>query len=155
MKLARRALAPLFIIFGLMGCSSFHFPGVHKINIQQGHIITQEMVDQLKLGMNKRQVRYVLGNTLLPNTFNDDRWDYFYSRRKGSNGDITQHLFSVYFDNDKLAKTEGDYIPGPAPASKEKSEKYLDDIERDVPLPINDEQKAPPPEAPKEVQSKK
>jgi len=149
MKLARRLLLATVVVFGLVGCSSFHFPGVHKINVQQGHIITQEMVDQLKLGMTKRQVRFVLGNTLLPNTFNDDRWDYFYSRRKGSNGPITQYLYTVYFADDKLTKTEGDYIIGAAPASGEKSEKYLDDVARDVPLPTNDEPSTPP-EIPKD-----
>jgi len=90
-----------------------------------------------------------LGNTLLPNTFNDDRWDYFYSRRKGSNGPITQYLYTVYFADDKLTKTEGDYIIGAAPASGEKSEKYLDDVARDVPLPTNDEPSTPP-EIPKD-----
>jgi len=139
MKLARRVFLAAVVMTSLVGCANFHFPGVHKINIQQGHIITQEMVEQLKLGMNKRQVRFVLGNTLLPNTFNDDRWDYFYSIRKGSDGDIKQYLYTVYFKNDVLVKMEGDYLPGRAPMSEDKSERYLDDVERDMPLPSNEE----------------
>lgn len=142
MKLASRVFLAAVVITSLVGCANFRFPGVHKINIQQGHIITQEMVEQLKLGMNKRQVRFVLGNSLLPNTFNDNRWDYYYSVRKGSDGDIKQYLYTVYFNNDVLVKTEGDYLPGAAPLSGDKSEKYLDDVERDMPLPSNVE--APP-----------
>ncbi|MFC3115649.1 outer membrane protein assembly factor BamE [Cellvibrio fontiphilus] len=145
MKLASRVLLALVFIAGLTACSSFRFPGVYKVGIQQGHIITQEMVDQLKLGMSKRQVRFVLGNTLLPNTFNDDRWDYPYSVRRGSQGEITQYLYTVYFENDKLVKTEGDFLPGKAPMSGEKSERYLQDMQRDVPVPTED---STPPEMP-------
>lgn len=145
MKLASRVFLALVFIVGLTACSSFRFPGVYKIGIQQGHIITQEMVDQLKLGMNKRQVRFVLGNTLLPNTFNDDRWDYPYSVRRGSQGEVTQYLYSVYFENDKLVKTEGDYLPGKAPMSGEQSKRYLDDMQRDVPVPTED---STPPDLP-------
>ncbi|GGY81918.1 hypothetical protein GCM10011613_28270 [Cellvibrio zantedeschiae] len=142
MKLASRILLVTLCAFSLASCKLF--PSVHKLNIQQGHIITPEMVDQLKLGMNKRQVRFVLGNTLLPDTFNDNRWDYFYSIKRGSDGSYTKHLFSVYFENDKLVKTEGDYLPGPAPLSEEKSEKYLDNAKRDMPLPTNIEKKPEP-----------
>lgn len=147
MKLASRIFLALIVATSLSACSSFRFPGVYKVGIQQGHIITEEMVSQLKLGMSKRQVRFVLGNSLVPNTFNDDRWDYPYSVRRGSQGEITQYLYTVYFENDKLVKTEGDYLPGKAPLSGEKSEKYLDDMNRDVPVPT-EESSAPPPKAP-------
>lgn len=133
MKIASRLLLVAVVIASLAGCSYFRFPGVHKINIQQGHIITQEMVDQLKVGMTKRQVRFVLGNSLLPNTFNDDRWDYYYSLRRGSDGSFRQFLFTVYFENDSLVRWEGDHIPGPTPLSKDKS----DSDKVDTPLPTN------------------
>ncbi len=149
MKLASRALLALVVVFSVSACSSFRFPGVYKVGIQQGHIITEEMASQLKPGMSKRQVRFVLGNSLVPNTFNDDRWDYPYSVRRGSQGEITQYRYTVFFENDKLVKTEGNYIPGKAPLSGEKSEKYLDDMNRDVPVPT-EESSAPPPEAPEQ-----
>ncbi len=84
----------------------------------------------------------MLGNSLLPNTFDDARWEYPYSIRKGSDGDVTAYLFTVYFEGDKLARYEGDYLPGRAPMSDETSQRYLDDSARDMPLPSNDE--APP-----------
>ena len=142
MKLASRILLVAVCALSLASCK--YFPHVHKLNIQQGHIITPEMVSQLKLGMTKRQVRFVLGNTLLPDTFNDNRWDYFYSVKRGSDGVYTKHLFSTYFEGDKLVKTEGDYLPGPAPLSEDKSEKYLDNAKRDMPLPTNIEKKPDP-----------
>lgn len=120
---------------GLSGCSLI--PGVHKVNIQQGHIITEEMVNNLKLGMTKRQVRFVLGNSLTPNLFDDDRWDYFYSFRQGSDGDIKRHLYSVYFQDDKLVKMEGDHAPdAKSLLSKQRDiDNLLEDSRRDTPLP--------------------
>jgi outer membrane protein assembly factor BamE len=135
MKLAGRILLVLLCTSSLLGCK--YFPRVHKLNIQQGHIITPEMVSKLSVGMNKRQVRFVLGNTLLPDTFNDDRWDYYYSLKRGQTGEVTQHLFKVFFEDDKLVKTEGDYLPGPAPLSNDKAERYKEDAEHDMPLPTN------------------
>ena len=135
MKLASRVLLVSLCILSLASCK--FFPGVHKLNIQQGHIITQEMVEQLKLGMSKRQVRFVLGNSLLPDPFNDNRWDYYYNLKRGSDDSETRHLYSVYFEGDKLSKMEGDYLPGPAPLSNDKAERYLDDSRRDMPLPTN------------------
>lgn len=142
MKLASRVLLVSLCVLSLSGCN--FFPGVHKLNIQQGHIITPEMVSKLQLGMTKRQVRFVLGNSLLPDTFNDNRWDYYYSLKRGRDGDFVKHLFTVYFENEKLVKTEGDYLPGKPALSEEKSEKYLDDSKRDMPLPTNVDKKATP-----------
>ena len=135
MKLAPRVLLALLLTLSLASCK--FFPGVHKLNIQQGHIITPEMVSQLKLGMNKRQVRFVLGNTLLPDTLNDNRWDYYYSLKLGKEDKVTQHLFTVFFEGDKLVKTEGDYLPGPAPISTDKPDRYMDNNRRDIPAPTN------------------
>lgn len=146
MKLASRYLLVAVVIAGLAGCSNFRFPGVHKINIQQGHIITEEMVQKLEVGQTKRQVRFVLGNTLLRNTFNDDRWDYYYSLRRGSD-ELRQHLLTVYFENDVLARWEGDYLPERAPISEDTSKQYLEDADLNSPLPTNLED-APPPEIP-------
>lgn len=142
MKLASRALLVSLCVLSLSSC--MFFPGVHKLNIQQGHIITPEMVSKLNLGMSKRQVRFVLGNSLLPDTLNDNRWDYYYSLKRGKDTEPTQHLFTVYFENDKLVKTDGDYLPGAAPLSEDKSEKYLDSAKRDMPLPTNVDSKPSP-----------
>lgn len=144
MKIASRITLVAVVIASLAGCTNFRFPGVHKINIQQGHIITPEMVGQLKPGMTKRQVRFILGNSLLPNTFNDDRWDYYYSLRRGADGSFTEHLLTAYFEGDSLQRWEGDYLPGPAPLSSDTSKKYLEDAELNSPLPTNIDEPPPP-----------
>ena len=77
------------------------FPGVHKIDIQQGNIVDQKMIDQLKPGMTRAQVRFVLGTPLIADTFDQSRWDYFYSYRTG-NGDEYTETFSVFFKDDTL-----------------------------------------------------
>ena len=98
------ALSLLFV----QACSSLQFPGVYKIDVEQGNIITQEMVDQLKPGMSREQVEYILGSPLIRDTFNNDRWDYLYKMRKGS-GKIDQYRLSVFFDGDKLKRYRGDF----------------------------------------------
>ena len=95
-------LTLIVILLSLVsGCSYLKFPGVYRITIQQGNVITQEMIDQLEPGMTKRQVRFVLGTPLIDDPFANDRWDYYYSytnpRAKTFN-----HSVTVVFINDGL-----------------------------------------------------
>lgn len=99
---------------GLSGCSYFQFPGVHRVEVQQGNIITEDMVAQLRTGMTKSQVRYIMGTPLIADTFDQDRWDYYYSRKKG-NKEAEQKSVTVFFINGKLSKVVED-----APATEEK-----------------------------------
>jgi outer membrane protein assembly factor BamE len=94
----------------LVGCGSFGFPGVYRINVEQGNLVDQEMVDQLKPGMSRRQVRYIMGTPLVEDSFNLDRWDYAHSIRNGKQI-ITQSILTVYFDGDELIRIEGDLAP--------------------------------------------
>jgi outer membrane protein assembly factor BamE len=94
----------------LAGCQYLEFPGVYKIQIQQGNIITQDMIDQLQPGMSKRQVRYVMGNPLIQDTFNPDRWDYLYTLTDAADN-LTKERVSIYFADDKLTSFNGDYRP--------------------------------------------
>ena len=91
----------------LAGCSNWGFPGVYRINVEQGNIVTQEMVEQLKPGMSRRQVRFILGTPLLEDPFNQARWDYPYVKRNG-NEVLDEARLMVYFDGDKLVSFEGD-----------------------------------------------
>lgn len=109
MKIASKLSLVAVIFASLIGCSYFQFPGVHKIYVQQGHIITQDMIDQLEPGMTKRQVRYVLGTPLLADGFNEDRWDYHYSLRRGDDTLRTRHM-TVYFEDEQMTRFTGDAI---------------------------------------------
>ena len=118
-----RILLISLILICLGGCGAIGFPGVYKINIEQGNIITQDMVDQLKPGMNRRQVRFILGTPLVEDTFNQSRWDYRYVNRNGKNV-IFEEQFTVYFDGDTLSRFTGTLTPSdaaedPVPESEE------------------------------------
>ena len=96
-------------LIALAGCS---FPGVYKIDIQQGNVVTQDMIDQLKPGMTRRQVRFIMGNPLISDTFHTDRWDYLYSMQPGGS-QRQQERISLSFDtNDQLVGLAGDFMPG-------------------------------------------
>ncbi|MCO7515464.1 outer membrane protein assembly factor BamE [Pseudomonas guariconensis] len=96
-------------LLALAGCS---FPGVYKIDIQQGNVVTQDMIDQLRPGMTRRQVRFIMGNPLIQDTFNTNRWDYLYSLQPGG-GQRQQERMSIFFnDSDQLVSLSGDFMPG-------------------------------------------
>jgi len=68
------------------------------------------MVDKLKSGQTKQQVRLILGTPLLVSVFRDNRWDYIYEfKRQGQR--LERREFAVFFVDDKLARWEGDEMP--------------------------------------------
>jgi outer membrane protein assembly factor BamE len=93
----------------LSGCG--FIPGVYKIDVQQGNVVTQEMVDQLRPGMTQRQVRFILGTPLLQDTFHPERWDYLYSMKSGRS-DRVQERISLNFEDNRLVGLSGDFMPG-------------------------------------------
>lgn len=110
--------AALFSTTLLTGCASstdsgsklISFPGAYKIDIQQGNVITQEMINQLRPGMTRAQVQYVMGTPLVEDTFNRDRWDYVYSLQPGGK-EREQKTVTLLFDNDQLSSIQGDLRP--------------------------------------------
>jgi len=96
------------------GCSWLKFPGVHKVDIQQGNIVDQEMIDKLRPGMSMAQVQFVLGTPLVIDTFNQKRWDYFYSRISSAGIKLEERV-TIYFDAEgNLTRMTGDYLPSSA-----------------------------------------
>ena len=96
-------------ILNLSACAGFEFPGVYKIAIPQGNIIDNKQLKQLKVGMSQDQVRYLLGTPLIVDTFNPDRWDYFYSKRPGR-GETEHMRLTLHFQYNILASMEGDAL---------------------------------------------
>jgi outer membrane protein assembly factor BamE len=116
---------PLAFAALLPGCKSMavdvpKVPGItpYRMVIQQGNFISQEMVSQLKPGMTKEQVRFILGTPLVNDIFHADRWDYVFFRET-ADGKREQRNLSVVFEKDKLARVLGDLLPsdGTAPRS--------------------------------------
>lgn len=105
-----RTAAVLIILLAIVGCSTIRFPGVHRVTIQQGNVITQAMVDKLKPGMTKSQVRFVLGQAVVDDSLNQNRWDYYYSIQI-QGGEVVRRKLQLYFVEERLSYFEGDFIP--------------------------------------------
>ena len=114
-----------FLAFSVGGCSlsqlklpELKIPRVYKLSVQQGNVITQEMVDRLKPGMTRNQVEFVMGKPVLGDPFNDDQWVYIYTLEVP---DYFNQIFKMVlaFEDDTLATISGDYIPQEADAESD------------------------------------
>ena len=108
--------ATIFFLMLLSGCTNiyegdFKLPGVYRIDIQQGNVIEQEMLDKLKPGMNQNQVRFIMGTPPMVDPFHNDRWDYIYTFSEGGKQRQQRHI-TLYFENDRLAYLDGDVVTG-------------------------------------------
>ena len=91
------------------------FPGsrlVHKIDVQQGNVLTQDDINLLEPGMTRRQVQFIMGSPMVSDVVHQDRWDYIY-RLKPGYGDVTEDRVSVFFDGNSLERIEGTMYPAP------------------------------------------
>ena len=90
--------------------TSCALPRLHRVTIQQGNVITQQMVDRLKPGMTREQVAYVMGEPVIRNPFDQDRWDYVYTLRVP--GVVQDHMkMSLFFTDGLLSHFVGDLAP--------------------------------------------
>ena len=99
MKVSRHLLLGLLV--GLLASAC-----VYRINIQQGNFLDQAAVDQVKAGMTRSQVRYLLGTPMVADSFNKERWDYIYYLKKGRSRHVDSRRVTVYFDADKVARLD-------------------------------------------------
>jgi len=99
----------LFVLF-LAACSPKALVTPYTIDVQQGNVVTDDMLRKVKPGMTKSQVRYALGTPLIIDPFHSDRWDYVYRMRK--DGELVgQSKLTVIFEGDKLKAVEGTVLP--------------------------------------------
>jgi len=109
-----RQFLTLLMVLVLAGCKQVpELPSIiapHKIDIQQGNVVSQAMVAKLKVGMTRAQVRFALGSPLIVDPFHDDRWDYVYTyQRQGK--ELQRRRLTVIFEGDRLLRVEGDVVP--------------------------------------------
>ena len=111
-----RLIRALLLLALLAGCSSVpRTVNEYKIDVQQGNVLSQEMVAQLRPGLTKDQVRFILGTPMLQDMFHANRWDYVYSLKKGKTGEVEMRKFSTFFDaSDRLVRVGGDVTAGGA-----------------------------------------
>lgn len=127
MPLMNKLLSVAIVLLALPACTTIatRFPGIYTLDIQQGNIIDQEMVDQLRPNMTKRQVLYVMGSPMLVDVFNKERWDYVYSDQPGHD-DRVQKRITLFFDNDQLTSIQGDFRPSSQPVARVSKEQTID-----------------------------
>ncbi len=82
-----------------------------RVDVRQGNFVTQEMVAQIKPGLTRDQVRFILGTPLVTDLFHANRWDYVYRFQPGR-GEAQERRLAVYFDDNKLARVDGDVTAG-------------------------------------------
>ena len=109
-----KKLALLCIPLILLGACSRSFDGgynvplLYKIDIQQGNVIEQEMLNKLKPGMDKNQVKFIMGTPVIIDPFHNDRWEYVFSMQKAGGVREQRHI-TLHFDEDeKLTHVSGD-----------------------------------------------
>lgn len=82
----------------------------YRIDIQQGNFVSQEMLSQLREGMTKEQVRFLLGSPLLTDMFHGWRWDYLFRLQK-PNGQLTANRVTIYFKDNRVVRFENSPLP--------------------------------------------
>lgn len=120
-RLPLRAFGALTLLTVLAGCGSIRgwaptFIQPYRPDVQQGNVITQEMVDQLRDGMTRDQVRFLLGTPMLTSVFHQDRWDYVFFLKRGRGTEVQLRRLVVYFKDNRLAKYAADPMPPEAQA---------------------------------------
>ncbi|MDR2637878.1 MAG: outer membrane protein assembly factor BamE [Zoogloeaceae bacterium] len=114
--LARLSRFSLIALAGALLAACSYMPRIvteYRIDVQQGNVLTQEMVSQLRPGLTREQVRFILGTPMLADTFHADRWDYLFRLEKGKTGEVTMRSLAVYFNADGLLeRIEGDVETG-------------------------------------------
>jgi outer membrane protein assembly factor BamE len=150
----RLALPTILLAIGALLASGC----VYKMSIQQGNYLVADSVSQLKEGMTRSQVRFLLGTPMVPDAFDDDRWDYYYFFSSQRFKEPLKRRLTVYFEDDKVLRYENLGVPTQAD---------LDQLERDLrraqaetkgkgkkhtpaPAPTSEAGKAPDPVPPSE-----
>lgn len=137
-KVIKMRIFLLVLSLLLTACSS-SLPSIkpYKMPIQQGNLVTSKMMMQLKPGMTKTQVRFVMGTPLITDSFHKDQWDYFYQMEKDG-AIIEKRRVILIFEKDLLAKVKGDVVPAPVAADN------ANDMRREVvPVKNNESNQAP------------
>jgi outer membrane protein assembly factor BamE len=113
----RTGLTASALAIALSACGTTNWGFPYRPNVQQGNWITSEQVAQLRQGMTRDQVRFILGTPTLQDIFRSNRWDYPYFNKPGY-GATQERKFTVWFNGDTLDRWEGDPQPDRQPFQK-------------------------------------
>lgn len=97
----KRTLILLLALAAGSGCT------IHRLDVQQGNVITDEAIKQLQPGLTHRQVRFIMGTPLIEDPFHPGRWDYIYTVQPGDTRAVQEYRrVAVFFQDDKVVKIE-------------------------------------------------
>lgn len=96
----KKTISLLLLASLLSSCSLFR---THKMDIEQGNVISQQDVSRVHVGMSESQVKAILGQPLLVNIFTPGRIDYVYTIQKGHDPLVETRVICV-FRNGRLAE---------------------------------------------------
>lgn len=96
---------------------------VYRMSIQQGNYLVTESVSQLKEGMTRSQVRFLLGTPMVPDAFDESRWDYYYFFNSRHHKEPLKRRLTVFFADEKVQRFENLGVP---------TQSDLDQVERDL-----------------------
>lgn len=122
----------LTILLGFIFISACSIPQVYKLTVQQGNIVTQDMLDQLKAGMTQRQVAYIMGTPLIKSPYEQNRWDYLYTLERRDEIVKNYHV-AVFFTDEIYTHYEGEV---PQDESLEQQQEVLEEKREDTLLDI-------------------
>ena len=73
----------------------------YRVLVQQGNVIEESKVDALKINMSKKQVTFLMGEPIVNNIFDNNRWDYVYYRKRDPEKTILS-MVSIFFEEEKI-----------------------------------------------------
>ena len=103
-RLLRRLPMASVLAVVLLGVSAC----VYRIDIQQGNLLEEDVIEQIELGMTRSQVQFLLGTPMISDSFHQDRWDYTYYFRRGRSRNVDQRWLIVFFEDDEVVRIDRD-----------------------------------------------
>ena len=133
----------LLTLISLIGMSSLA-GCVYKVDIQQGNIVSQDMVDKLRPNMSRSQSRFVMGTPMIQDTFHPGRWDYVYTIQPGGGRRLQERETLMFNEQEQLSGLSGDFVPGMGGDAVIVSESTITTIdEKEIPAPASDKPAKP------------
>ncbi|MGK0248472.1 MAG: outer membrane protein assembly factor BamE [Oleispira sp.] len=108
----------LTVLLSFLFISACSIPKVYKLTVQQGNIVTQDMIDELKVGMTKRQVAYVMGTPLIRSPYQQERWDYLYTLERRDKV-VKNYQVTLFFKDELYTRLEGEVPQEEEPESEQ------------------------------------
>lgn len=101
---AAPVLCAIAATLALGGCA-------YRLDVQQGNFVELDDLNQVREGMTRSQVQFLLGTPLISDPFHADRWDYTYYYRQGRQREVSRQWVTVYFEDDRVAQIETHIAP--------------------------------------------